>query len=50
MSVTPDLQMKTVISREDLRFVNIAEHFTLVDHSCQQTLYIVLTKQANHYL
>ncbi len=50
MSVTPDLQMKTVISREDLRFVNIAEHVTLVDHSHQRTLYIVPAKQTNHYL
>lgn len=33
MTVTPDFPSTTAISREDLRFVNIAEHFTLVDHS-----------------
>ncbi|MFK0571067.1 hypothetical protein [Endozoicomonas sp.] len=50
MTVTPDFQYATTISREDLRCVNIAEPFTLVDHSRQKALYIVLIKHSYHKL
>ena len=51
MSVTPDLPMKTVIPRADLRFVSIAESITLVDHSRRETPHhIVPIAQAHHYL